>query len=194
MKRRVFITLFSCAAAGRWPAAHRARQKSRGSVTLAALPPRRAGSRRSGTDSETWATWKGKRSRWKPAGPRGALSGCPRAAAHASWPLRPRSPERQPRRHAAATLHSGRPAFRRASVYFAWCSGCRYGPNRFWRLEIRSAGSISSNRAINPFASSSRPASAQLAAPVRSAAWQSGCSRNAIFAHDSASSYRPAKK
>src|SRR5262245_26534336 len=70
------------------------------------------------------------------------------------------------RRHS----HSGRPAFRRASTYFAGCSGFRYGPSTFWRtLEIRSAGSISSNRAISPFASSSRPASAQLAAPMRSA-------------------------
>ena len=65
---------------------------------------------------------------------------------------------------------------------------------KFWRLEIRSAGSISSNRAISRFASSSRPASAQLAAPIRSAPWLSGCSRNAIFAHVRASSYRPAKK
>src|SRR5262245_23402778 len=65
--------------------------------------------------------------------------------------------------------HSGRPALR-ASTYFAGCSGFRYGPSTFWRtLEIRSAGSISSNRAISPFASSSRPASAQLAAPMRSA-------------------------
>ena len=58
--------------------------------------------------------------------------------------------------------HSGRPALR-PSTYFAGCSGFRYGPSTFWRtLEIRSAGLISSNRAISLFASLSRPASAQL--------------------------------
>ena len=35
----------------------------------------------------------------------------------------------------------------------ARCSGCRYGPSTFLRLEIRSAGSISINRAISLFAS-----------------------------------------
>src|SRR5262249_30959246 len=80
------------------------------------------------------------------------------------------------------------PSFRYArlsqsSANLTGYSGCRYGPKAFWRLEIRSAGSISSNRAISLFASPSRPASAQLAAAIRSAAWLSGRSRSAIFAH-----------
>jgi hypothetical protein len=96
--------------------------------------------------------------------------------------------------HRNRCAHSGRPALRRASTYFAGYSGRLDGPSTFLRVEIRSAGSISSNRAISFLASSSRPATAQLAAAARNAAWLSGTSRNAILAHDSASSYRPAKK
>jgi hypothetical protein len=66
-------------------------------------------------------------------------------------------------RRAAASHHSGRPAFRRASAYIAGCFGCRYGPRTFWRaLEIRTAGSIQSV--------SSLPHHAQLAAAIRNAA------------------------
>ena len=90
--------------------------------------------------------------------------------------------------------HSGSSTLRRASTYFAGYSGRLDGPSTFLRVEIRSAGSISSNRAISFLASSSRPATAQIAAAARNAAWLSGTSRNAILAHDSASSYRPAKK
>src|SRR5262245_1476911 len=50
-------------------------------------------------------------------------------------------------------------------------------------VQICSAGSISSSRAISLFASSSRPASAQLAAAIRSTPWLSGSSRNATFPH-----------
>src|ERR1700720_11070 len=65
----------------------------------------------------------------------------------------------------------GNPAARKPSAYLATSCGRWYGPNSSSRLEIRSLGSSFCSRSSTFLASSRRPASALLAAAMRSAVW-----------------------
>jgi hypothetical protein len=88
-------------------------------------------------------------------------------------------------RRAAATHHSGRPAFRRASAYFAGCSECRYGPEHFRELwksarrgQFKQSCSQSLRFLITPSKRTARSSNRQCR----------------VFAQMTASSYWPAKK
>src|SRR5579872_1777765 len=92
------------------------------------------------------------------------------------------------RSQTAGRGHSGRPAFLRPSSYRSMSSILLYGPWTSLNLERHKPGSICRNRAIAERASSSRPASALLAALMRNPSWKFGKSRNTMAAEDSASS------